>query len=67
MFGIAPNQVQDLALGLVQLHGIDNIPHPQPVPAPPNAIQTTNHTTQLGVVPGFADHPTKSQNPDFCQ
>ncbi|KAK4811347.1 hypothetical protein QYF61_027576 [Mycteria americana] len=43
MFGIAPTQVQDLALGLAELHEVRTGPLLKP-------LKSINHTTQLGVI-----------------
>jgi len=53
VFGIALTQMQDLALGLVELHVVHAGPPLQPVKVPLNGIpslQSINHTTQLGVI-----------------
>lgn len=66
LFGIAPNQVQGLAFGHIQLHGTDKILLPQPVLTPLDALsslQTINHTTQLVLLPDFAEQPTQSHQP----
>jgi len=53
VLGIAPTQVQDLALGLVELHGVHMGPPLQPVQVPLDGIpslQRVDCTTQLGVI-----------------
>ena len=58
MFGISLTFVQDLALGLVELHAVHTRPPVQPVKVPLNGIpslQHINHTTQLGVVGRLAE------------
>ncbi|NXH55711.1 TNPO1 protein, partial [Rhabdornis inornatus] len=53
VFGIASTQVQDLALGLVELHEVHTDPPLKPVQVPLDAIpslQCVDRTTQLGVV-----------------
>ncbi|KAK4821329.1 hypothetical protein QYF61_018234 [Mycteria americana] len=49
VLGVAPTQVQDLALGLVKLHEVDMGPLLKPV-------QHVNCTTQLGVICKLAEH-----------
>jgi len=58
VFGIAPTQVQDLALALVELHEVHTGAPLQPVKVPLNGIpslQCVNHTTQLGAVGKIAE------------
>ncbi|GAB0183112.1 cAMP-dependent protein kinase inhibitor alpha [Grus japonensis] len=58
LLGIEPTHVQDLALGLVELHEVHIGPPLQPVKVPLDGIpslQRVNHTTQLGVVSNLAE------------
>ncbi|KAK4830184.1 hypothetical protein QYF61_008975 [Mycteria americana] len=58
VLGIAPTQVQDLALGLVELHEVCTGPPLKPVKVPLDGIpslQRVDHTTQLGVVGKLAE------------
>ena len=58
VFGIALTHVQDLALGLVELHAVHAGPPLQPVQVPLNGIpslQRVNHTTQLVVLGKLAE------------
>lgn len=58
VLGIALTQVQDLALGLVELHKIHTGPPFKPVHVPLDAIPSVLHvdcTTQLGVVSKIAE------------
>jgi len=58
VFGIAPTHVQDLVLGLAELHAVHTGPPLQPVKVPLNGIpslQSVNHTTQLGVIGKLAE------------
>ena len=51
MFGIVPTHMQDLALGLVELHAVHAGPPLQPMKVPLDGIPSigrVNHTTQLG-------------------
>jgi len=53
MFGISPTPVQDLALGLVELHEVHTCPPLNPVKVPLNGIpslQRVDLTTQLSVM-----------------
>ncbi|TRZ20684.1 hypothetical protein HGM15179_006408 [Zosterops borbonicus] len=53
VLGIAPTQVQDLALGLVKLHEVPTDPSPKPVKVPLDGIpylQCVYCTTQRGGV-----------------
>jgi len=52
VFGIVPTHVQDLSLGLVDLHGVHTGPPLQPVQVPLDGVPSlwrVTHTTQLGV------------------
>ncbi|KAK4827796.1 hypothetical protein QYF61_021788 [Mycteria americana] len=58
MFGIAPTQVQDLALGLAEFHEVHTGPPLKPVKVPLDGIpslQHVDHTTQLGVIRRLAE------------
>ncbi|KAK4810518.1 hypothetical protein QYF61_004481 [Mycteria americana] len=58
VLGIAPTSVQDLALGLVQLHEVHMGPSLKPVKVPLDGIpslQRVDCTTQLGVVGKLAE------------
>ena len=55
MHGIALTHVQDLALGLVDLHEVRTGPPLKPVKDGIPSLQCVNHTTQLGVVCRFAE------------
>ncbi|GAB0184583.1 cAMP-dependent protein kinase inhibitor alpha [Grus japonensis] len=58
VLGIVPTHVQDLALGLVELHVVRMDPPLQPVKVPLDGIpslQCVNHTTLLGVVGKLAE------------
>ncbi|KAK4827794.1 hypothetical protein QYF61_021747 [Mycteria americana] len=58
VFGIAPTHVQDLALGLVELHEACTGPSLKPVKVPLDGIpslQSIDCTTQLGVVSKLAE------------
>jgi len=58
VFEVAPTHVQDLALGLVELHVVHAGPPLQPVKVPLNGIsslQCVSRTTQLGVVGRLAE------------
>ena len=58
VLGIALTHVQDLALGLVELHEVHMGPPLQPVQVPLDGIpslQCVNHTTQLGVISRLAE------------
>jgi len=58
VFGIALTHMQDLALGLVELHAVHAGPPLLPVKILLNGIpslQRVNHTTQLGVVDKLAE------------
>ncbi|KAK4806151.1 hypothetical protein QYF61_001078 [Mycteria americana] len=56
--GVAPTQVQDLALGLVEPHEVRTGPRLQPVKVPLDGIPSLRHvncTTQLGVICKLAE------------
>ena len=58
MLGIAPTHVQDLALGLVELHEVRTGPPLKPVKVPLDGIpslQRVDRTTQLGVIGKLAE------------
>ncbi|KAK4832374.1 hypothetical protein QYF61_022229 [Mycteria americana] len=58
VLGIAPPHVQDLALGLVELHEVHTGPPLKPVKVPLNGIpsrQCVNCTTELGVIRMLAE------------
>ncbi|GAB0208383.1 cAMP-dependent protein kinase inhibitor alpha [Grus japonensis] len=58
VLGIVPTHVQDLALGLVELHAVLMASPLQPVKVPLDGIpslQHVDHTTQLGVVSKLAE------------
>jgi len=58
VLGIAPTQVQDLALGLVELHEVHTGPPLKPVRVPLDgmpSLQRVDHTTHLGVISKFAE------------
>ncbi|GAB0178969.1 cAMP-dependent protein kinase inhibitor alpha [Grus japonensis] len=58
VLGIALTHVQDLALGLVELHAVHTGPPLQPVKVPLDGIpslQCVDRTTQLGVVSKLAE------------
>ncbi|KAK4822567.1 LOW QUALITY PROTEIN: hypothetical protein QYF61_016136 [Mycteria americana] len=58
ILGVAPTQVQDLALGLIEPHEVHTGPLLQLVQVPLNGIPSlrhVNHTTQLGVICKFAE------------
>ncbi|GAB0206720.1 mitochondrial enolase superfamily member 1 [Grus japonensis] len=58
VLGNAPTHVQDLALGLVELHAVHTGSPLQPVKVPLDGIpplQGVDHTTQLGVVGNLAE------------
>lgn len=66
MLGIAPAQVQDLALGLVELDEVRRGPALKPAQVPLDnilSLQCVDHTTQLGVVgklaKGALDHTVR--------
>ncbi|KAK4818029.1 hypothetical protein QYF61_004153 [Mycteria americana] len=57
VLGIAPTHVQDLALGLVELHEVHTGPPLKSVKVPPDGIPSLQHvdrTTKLGVVSKLA-------------
>lgn len=58
MFGFAPDQVQGLALGCVELHEVHMGPHLNPVKVPlvgTSLFQCAKCTTELGVVDKLAE------------
>jgi len=58
VFGIAPTPVQDLALGLVELHEVCPGPPLKPVQVTLDAIpslQSVDRTTQVGVISKLAE------------
>ncbi|KAK4819146.1 hypothetical protein QYF61_025826 [Mycteria americana] len=58
VLGIAPTHVQDLALGLVELHEVRTGPPLKPVKVPLDGIPSLQHvncTTQLGVIGKLAE------------
>ena len=58
VLGIAPTHVQDLALGLVELHEVCTGPPLQPIQVPLDAmpsLQRVNCTTHLGVISTLAE------------
>ncbi|KAK4829762.1 hypothetical protein QYF61_006486 [Mycteria americana] len=58
VLGIAPTHVQDLALGLFELHEVHTVPPLKPVKVPLDGIPSLQHvdrTTQLGVIGKLAE------------
>ncbi|KAK4827407.1 hypothetical protein QYF61_017837 [Mycteria americana] len=58
VFGIAPTHVQDLELGLVELHEVRTGPLLKPVKVPLDGIpflQCVDHTTQVGIIGKLAE------------
>ncbi|KAK4808830.1 hypothetical protein QYF61_001338 [Mycteria americana] len=58
VLGTAPTHVQDLALGLVELHEVRTGPPLKPVKVPLDgmpSLQHVDHTTQLGVIGKLAE------------